>query len=65
MFTHSSSAFRRFHAEKPARARILDAAHELLLTIGLARATTKEIAKAGRLPEAALYKHFARRRSSS
>ncbi|MFF3452905.1 TetR/AcrR family transcriptional regulator [Streptomyces sp. NPDC002730] len=45
--------------QKPARARILDAAHELLLTIGLARATTKEIAKAAGCSEAALYKHFA------
>ncbi|MFF0060085.1 TetR/AcrR family transcriptional regulator [Streptomyces sp. NPDC005279] len=45
--------------QKPARARILDAAHELLLTIGLARATTKEIAKAAGCSEAALYKYFA------
>ncbi len=45
---------------KPAtRERILDAAHELMLTIGLARATTKEIAKAAGCSEAALYKHFA------
>src|SRR3954447_16721785 len=44
---------------KPARVRILDAAHELMLTIGLARATTKEIAKAAGCSEAALYKHFA------
>ncbi|MER7725538.1 helix-turn-helix domain-containing protein [Streptomyces sp. NPDC096323] len=45
--------------QKPARARILDAAHRLMLTIGLARATTKEIAKAAGCSEAALYKHFA------
>ncbi|MER6114473.1 TetR/AcrR family transcriptional regulator [Streptomyces sp. A0642] len=45
--------------QKPARARILDAAHQLMLTIGLARATTKEIAKAAGCSEAALYKHFA------
>lgn len=45
--------------QKPARARILDAAHELMLTIGLARATTKEIAKAAGCSEAALYKYFA------
>lgn len=44
--------------QKPARARILDAAHELMLTIGLARATTKEIARAAGCSEAALYKHF-------
>ncbi|MFE3181592.1 TetR/AcrR family transcriptional regulator [Streptomyces violascens] len=43
----------------PTRVRILDAAHELMLTIGLARATTKEIAKAAGCSEAALYKHFA------
>ncbi|MEG3629291.1 TetR/AcrR family transcriptional regulator [Streptomyces poriticola] len=41
-----------------ARERILDAAHELMLTIGLARATTKEIARAAGCSEAALYKHF-------
>lgn len=45
--------------QKPARARIIDAAHRLMLTIGLARATTKEIAKAAGCSEAALYKHFA------
>lgn len=44
--------------QKPARIRILDAAHELMLTIGLARATTKEIAKAAGCSEAALYKYF-------
>ncbi|WP_274561374.1 TetR/AcrR family transcriptional regulator [Streptomyces spiramyceticus] len=43
---------------KPARERILDASHELMRTIGLARATTKEIAKAAGCSEAALYKHF-------
>ncbi|WP_329463576.1 TetR/AcrR family transcriptional regulator [Streptomyces sp. NBC_01431] len=43
----------------PARVRIVDAAHELMHTIGLARATTKEIAKAAGCSEAALYKHFA------
>ncbi|MFI6052627.1 TetR/AcrR family transcriptional regulator [Streptomyces violascens] len=43
----------------PTRVRIVDAAHELMLTIGLARATTKEIAKAAGCSEAALYKHFA------
>ncbi|MGW0516134.1 TetR/AcrR family transcriptional regulator [Crossiella sp. NPDC003009] len=40
------------------RDRILDAAAEVLRTKGLARATTKEIAKAAELSEAALYKHF-------
>ncbi len=43
---------------KPARVRLLDAAHELMLTVGLARATTKEIARAAGCSEAALYKHF-------
>jgi len=46
-------------AQKPARVRILDAAHELMLTVGLAKATTKEIAKAADCSEAALYKYFA------
>jgi AcrR family transcriptional regulator len=44
---------------KPARVRILDAAHELMLTVGLARTTTKEIARAAGCSEAALYKNFA------
>lgn len=41
------------------RERILDAAEERMRTIGLARATTKEIARAAGCSEAALYKHFA------
>ncbi|WP_405664975.1 TetR/AcrR family transcriptional regulator [Streptomyces sp. NBC_01166] len=45
--------------QKPARVRIVDAAHELMLGIGLARTTTKEIAKAAGCSEAALYKYFA------
>jgi AcrR family transcriptional regulator len=40
------------------RARILDAAAELMRTLGLARVTTKEIAKAAGCSEAALYRHF-------
>ncbi|WP_089099482.1 TetR/AcrR family transcriptional regulator [Streptomyces hyaluromycini] len=44
--------------QKPARVRILDAAHELMRTVGLARATTKEIARAAGCSEAALYKYF-------
>ncbi|MFC6080386.1 TetR/AcrR family transcriptional regulator [Sphaerisporangium aureirubrum] len=40
------------------RARILDAAVELMRTLGLARVTTKEIAKAAGCSEAALYRHF-------
>ncbi|MGW2043762.1 TetR/AcrR family transcriptional regulator [Streptomyces sp. NPDC001858] len=45
--------------DRPARVRILDAAHELMLTVGLSRATTKQIAKAAGCSEAALYKYFA------
>ncbi|CAM5253993.1 TetR family transcriptional regulator [Streptomyces spiroverticillatus] len=45
--------------QKPTRERILDAAHELMRTLGLSRATTKEIARAAGCSEAALYKHFA------
>ncbi|WP_338697332.1 TetR/AcrR family transcriptional regulator [Streptomyces sp. Q6] len=45
--------------QKPARVRIVDAAHELMLSIGLARTTTKAIAKAADCSEAALYKYFA------
>lgn len=44
--------------QPPARERVLDAAHQLMLTVGLARATTKEIARAAGCSEAALYKHF-------
>jgi AcrR family transcriptional regulator len=44
--------------QQPARVRLLDAAHEVMLTNGLARATTKEIAKAAGCSEAALYKYF-------
>ncbi|MFI1939368.1 TetR/AcrR family transcriptional regulator [Streptomyces purpureus] len=44
---------------KPTRERILDAAHELWLTVGLARTTTKEIARSADCSEAALYKYFA------
>jgi AcrR family transcriptional regulator len=40
------------------RARILDAAAQVMGTIGLARATTKEIARAAGYSEATLYKHF-------
>ncbi|MFF6994317.1 TetR/AcrR family transcriptional regulator [Streptomyces sp. NPDC008313] len=43
---------------KPAEVRILDAAYELMLTVGLARTTTKEIARAAGCSEAALYKYF-------
>ncbi|WP_033308991.1 TetR/AcrR family transcriptional regulator [Streptomyces iakyrus] len=44
--------------QPPVRERVLDAAHQLMRTVGLARATTKEIARAAGCSEAALYKHF-------
>ncbi|QMU73342.1 TetR/AcrR family transcriptional regulator [Streptacidiphilus sp. P02-A3a] len=40
------------------RDRILDSAEQLMRTIGLARATTKQIARAAECSEAALYKYF-------
>jgi AcrR family transcriptional regulator len=42
----------------PTRLRILDAAEQLMRTIGLVRATTKEIARAADCSEATLYKYF-------
>lgn len=41
------------------RERIIDAAAELMRTLGLARTTTREIARAAGFSEATLYKHFA------
>jgi AcrR family transcriptional regulator len=41
------------------RDQILDAAAHVMHTLGLARTTTKEIAQAAGLSEAALYRHFA------
>ena len=40
------------------RERIIDAAASVLTGLGLARATTKEIARVAGISEAALYKHF-------
>jgi len=40
------------------RERIIDAAAGVLTDLGLARATTKEIARAAEVSEATLYKHF-------
>jgi AcrR family transcriptional regulator len=40
------------------RERILDAAAQVMGTLGLARATTKQIARAAGYSEATLYKHF-------
>ena len=45
--------------DAPARQRILEAAAELMTRVGLARATTKEIARLANCSEAALYKYFA------
>lgn len=44
--------------QKPTRVRIVDAARDLMRTVGLARTTTKEIARAAGCSEAALYKYF-------
>lgn len=44
--------------QRPTRIRIVDAARDLMRTAGLARTTTKEIAKAAGCSEAALYKYF-------
>lgn len=41
------------------RDKILDAAAEVIQTLGLSRATTREIARAAGFSEATLYKHFA------
>src|SRR5262245_8891342 len=43
----------------PTREHILDAAASVMRTHGLARTTTREIASAAGLSEAALYRHFA------
>jgi AcrR family transcriptional regulator len=44
---------------KPPRDRILDAAFEVMNSLGLAKATTKQIARQAGYSEAMLYKHFA------
>lgn len=46
------------HLSRSSRDRVLDAAAHLIATAGLARATTKEIARGAGLSEAMLYKHF-------
>ena len=43
---------------RPTRERIIDAAEHLLRTTGLARTTTKRIAREAGCSEAALYKHY-------
>jgi AcrR family transcriptional regulator len=47
------------HTTFTTRDVILDAAASVMYTLGLGRATTKEIAQAAGLSEAALYRHFA------
>jgi len=44
---------------QPTREQILDAAAHVMHTLGMARTTTREIAQAAGLSEAALYRHFA------
>ena len=44
---------------QPTREQILDAATHVMHTLGMARTTTREIAQAAGLSEAALYRHFA------
>ncbi|MFJ3763487.1 TetR/AcrR family transcriptional regulator [Streptomyces sp. NPDC090082] len=44
--------------QRPTRTRLVDAARDLMRTVGLARTTTKEIARAAGCSEAALYKYF-------
>ena len=55
MFTNLS----RGSSTLSTRERILTAAEEVMRTKGLARSTTKEIARASGFSEATLYKHFA------
>ena len=45
--------------DRPARQRLIDATIEVIGRDGLARATTREIARAAGCSEALLYKHFA------
>ncbi|MGW9206793.1 TetR/AcrR family transcriptional regulator [Embleya sp. NPDC055664] len=55
---HSPHSGADRQAPAPTRQRIVDAAEHLMRTLGLARTTTKEIARAAGCSEAALYKHF-------
>ena len=54
------SPSRKWHVARgtDTRARILAAAREVMLTKGLVRATTKEIARAAGVSEGTLYNHF-------
>lgn len=54
----TETASRELTGGERTRARILDAAAELLGTVGITRTTTKEIARAAGCSEATLYKYF-------
>jgi AcrR family transcriptional regulator len=56
--THDVKVSERSPTRQGTRERILDAAARVVATRGLAHATTKEIARAAKLSEAALYKYF-------
>jgi|Tabmets5t2r1_1033131.scaffolds.fasta_scaffold22330_3 AcrR family transcriptional regulator len=59
MATAADDGGRRVRASAAdTRGRIVDAAAQVMETLGLARATTKEIARAAGYSEATLYKHF-------
>jgi AcrR family transcriptional regulator len=59
MATATSDGARRVRGTAAdTRERILDAANQVMSTLGLARATTKQIARAAGYSEATLYKHF-------
>src|SRR5215210_7138434 len=57
--THSLSRVKQVARGAGTRERILAAAREVMLSKGLVRATTKEIARAADLSEGTLYNHFA------
>lgn len=59
MATATSDGARRVRGTAAdTRERILDAANQVMSTLGLARTTTKQIARAAGYSEATLYKHF-------
>ena len=59
MATATSDGARRVRGSAAdTRERILDAAAQVMATLGLAKATTKQIARAAGYSEATLYKHF-------
>lgn len=59
MATATSDAARRVRGTAAdTRERILDAAYQVMSTLGLARTTTRQIARVAGYSEATLYKHF-------